>query len=254
MKFLRLWLIVCVAASGLGVSCGKKNKDKDGDENPGTTALVGAAALVGPWKGFYRTLDDGGKVQGINHPTEVNFAEDGKFSMQLTDDTAAKAAGTWQEFQGKSLFLTIKESTLSRLRAASGILELKYDLTGSYMHMHTVDFEFLISRKVETPAENSVHSGPIAGRWVCENSGIVTRLVVSDNYAWRATMTSPTGGMVAMSGSGSFENGSAILKIDSSSQQTRPNSVLIFSPEGTAGKLQARSDGGAESLGSCSRE
>lgn len=231
-------------------SCGKKDKDEN-DGGTAPLALTGAAALVGAWNGVYKSLDNEAKVVSI-HPVELSFLEDGDFSWALTDDITAKVTGNWREFQGKSLFLTVQSSTISTIRAKKEIQEVWYEITGSTISIKDSSYEIVGTRTVS--GGDVTGESKIAGHWICDQGGLVTRLHIAENFTWRATMKSTNGGLGVLAGHGRSEGAGAVtLLITSSNYEVRQNSALVFSLAGTGGKLESKHGDSIEPLGTCQR-
>lgn len=250
----RLIMALCIVAIAAFSTCGKK--DKDGDEPQNPLNLTGPEALIGGWDGVYNALDKNGDADGDVKPATLTFTDDGKFSIQLTSDTSAKASGTWQEFEGKSLFVTVLTSSISRIVVRSTIQELSYERTGTSLHVKSPSFELRLSRKTTSVAPNSSNgtSGSFPGLWSCSQDGLTTRLSIATNYNWRATMTESNGSYSALAGTGQIAApGMLNLTITSSSHAVRPNSFLILAADGNDTILQMSVSGVAKPLGRCVR-
>jgi hypothetical protein len=141
------FLITAVLTTIFMTSCSKKKDDED-EGNGAALELTGSAALVGSWTGNYNAVDSDGNMVGDYRGVELTLFDNTTFELKMKDDAAAVAKGKWLEFHGTSLFLSVKESTLSHLRPSPSDAELYYDLTGNSLHLQSENkFELKLSRK-----------------------------------------------------------------------------------------------------------
>lgn len=240
-------------------SCGKK---KDKEDAPSNEPLTGPAAFVGEWNGIYNPLNGDGKPNGDSRPVIATFYDDSRFKIMLTEDRTAYAEGTWSEFSGKSLFLTVKKSTISAISSTKAVIDMSYSLAGSSADIHNGDFSLKISRikTSNSPSTglDSTKSGP-AGQWTCSGSGKTTVLNISgseEGFKWRGTVTQDGHSMLMISGTGHIApESNYILAIESSQPETIKGSSLSFTLQGTGAVLSAVAPSGKrDSLGECHRD
>jgi hypothetical protein len=154
------------------ISCGQREKeqDKNGGNGP-NYPLTPSEQLVGDWFGIYRTMEDG---KPIGDPSEVRleFASNGILTMSLQDTSDAHVDGRWQEFQGKSLIITVTSSTMPRIGTAGKLSEFPYELQGTSLFIGNSTFQIKASKRA---AENTPSPGPPTsqywGQWRCEGTG-----------------------------------------------------------------------------------
>lgn len=257
--FARLILLATLVLT-VGACNKKKDKDEGNGEN-GTLALTGPAAFIGNWRGVYSPLNGDGKADGDSHPVNVTFKDEGgleggAFALTLTDADAATAKGTWTEFMGKTLNLTVENSSISHI--SKKLLQMSYDLTGNSVNIHNEDFKLMISRVKPSPGEGggngtSTPTTP-AGQWTCNGLGRVTELSIAGDYRWRATIKSEGSSMLLVAGSGQPTEGALILAVESSEPPVKQGSALSFVLEGNGARLSTIPPSGEkQSLGDCQR-
>jgi hypothetical protein len=153
-------------------SCGTRNKDdNDKDRRPQDYGLTPSEQLAGEWRGIYRTLEDG---KPIGDPSEIiiQFSPKGSMTLQLKDTPDARLDGRWQEFLGKSLVVSVDNSTIPRIAVAGKMLEWAYELQGDSLMIRNEVFQIKATKQgtVGTPPLGQPSEG-IWGQWQCENSG-----------------------------------------------------------------------------------
>lgn len=257
MKSMQIILITLLTIVPIFMdSCGKK-KEKDEGSGNGDLALTGPAAFVGNWSGLYRARNGESKPEGESRPVEAQFLEDGNFTISLTDDTTALAKGVWQEFGGKSIILTVKSSSISRIGGNKPVIDASYELTGTSVHIQNEDFELKIRKSVASAGASgsATTASGITGKWVCSGNGKNTILMIAQDLNWRATITSEGHSTLIASGSGVGSEGIYTLSVKSSQPAVKDGSTFIFKMEGTQANLSTLTTSGEKDLlGTCHRE
>jgi hypothetical protein len=171
MSRLQLGLIFSMTMLAV-TSCGQRDSDKKQNPvgDPGYQ-LTPSEQLVGDWYGLYRTLEGS---QPFGDPSEVrlNFTSNGLVTILLQDASGARVEAEWQEFQGKSLIMTVTNSTMPRIGTAGKLLEISYELAGQSLILGNDAFQIKAAKRSST---NNPPSGPTTpqywGQWRCDGAG-----------------------------------------------------------------------------------
>jgi len=162
----------------------------DGNESAPTTFK---GLLAGQWGGHMinETVADGSSLRVNSVNAEFNFKNDteGSFVFSLPTLENASTKGTFSDFSGKSLHLTIDKSTISIIGASKSSAIVDYTIIGKNMELSNDRFSLQLikgSKKTDqgssdddsnsganTPADNLV------GSWECKDSTNKTWNVVT---------------------------------------------------------------------------
>jgi hypothetical protein len=162
-------------------SCGQKfGKDKNQDSSTPELKLTPTEQLVGEWSGFYNAQDDG-KIVGNGTATKVIFDDAGLFQLFLDQSKQIAVSGSWREFQGKTLFLSIKNSAVPRMGSSGDNIEASYNLMPSGLTISHSNF--LIRIQKDQSVNTSHESGNwYSGSWVCDgDNGRTSKISMSDS-------------------------------------------------------------------------
>lgn len=231
-------------------ACGKGDgKDDEGED------LALTSTVVGTWSGKYMALGDNGAQIGDASDVKVVFTND-TFSIVFKENPTAKAEGEWQDFRSESLLLKIQTSSISRLQVSNSEQEFPYTLAGNKLDVVGTSFKLKLGRVKETGAQpDNPSPQSVAGRWICENGSLVTRLQIDASLSWRGTIASANSSALVVSGSGHADGtGTYILRIDAAQPSVKAGSTLHFSYDGGSGSLVAMIDQTSNQLGTCRRE
>jgi hypothetical protein len=234
-------------------SCGKKD-DKNSSGGATPLPLTAAEQISGEWNGIYRGMVDG-RPSSDAYVVNANFSSDGKFQIVNPNDVSAFVRGNWNEFQGKSLLLSVSESSIPKIGLAGALIEASYDLVGSQLRFGSATFEVKLSKKaVSTPADPV--SSKIFGKWRCksgDNRVSVLELLESSEFR----LSSQGRGERVFIAKGAIESssGNSFRLITRQSSDPVPSgSVFIFEINGELGTLRfSRSDNTSVDLGTCEK-
>ena len=166
-----LKILACSVAFLVILSCGQRNEKDQAGSAPGPTLpLTASEQLLGEWSGIYRGID-GGKPVG--EPAEINliFDANGTLMMVLKDSSAARLEGHWQEFQGRSLIISVTASTMPRVGTTGKLIETPYELLGTSLLIGNSFFEIKASKR--TTSDHAIPGQTetgLFGQWICASS------------------------------------------------------------------------------------
>jgi len=148
----------------LSISCGKGS----GGSGSGDEGTNDSNWLAGSWLGTYGNKGEG---MGLLDPAEVraDFSADGSFKIVLTETPAASTSGTWDDYPGETLILSLKESTISRLGAPNTTHQFHYERRGEKLTIYN-DKAILLVKKANTDGKGDdavAQTKPLIGLWKC---------------------------------------------------------------------------------------
>lgn len=229
--FYKILLITLV--SYFNFSCG--NQDNNRGEAPTNVDLNLSPfeQLSGSWNGIYRPLSQGQPVEDAAEAS-MKLNIDGAFQITLKDTSGAEVLGEWSEFQGRSLIMKIRGSSIPRIGSAGKLLEPSYELRGQSLRVSTELFELKLTKNTPDSGDNSGGSRPdmgSLGSWSCESAdGRVTSIKLASDSTF--SMTSLKSGERLFLATGNFANQSPQIFI------LTPTSVSDQLPNGSFFQLK----------------
>lgn len=152
-KMLGLALFVAVSSacdSGTGVTGAEGNGPSSGDAK--------SSWLTGGWKGNYKNKEAEEGTTLRETTAEATFTETealtGEFEIKLPALDNVSVKGIYHDFQGKSLLLEIKESSLSTIGSPNSSTDMDYDLVGDALELHNDRITIRLVRTAEEAADD----------------------------------------------------------------------------------------------------
>ena len=150
---------------------------KDGGDAAPTTFK---GQLSGDWSGHLinKTVSDGSSLRESSINAEFKFKNDteGTFIFTIPTVENATARGSFADFAGKSLHLTIDKSSISTLGAAASSTSVNYTIIGSSMELSNdrISLQLIKGKKTApTPGgDDSDENKPaddLVGAWECKD-------------------------------------------------------------------------------------
>jgi hypothetical protein len=252
--FMRTYLYIATLTTlTLLASCGKKDSNK-GDEGQQPLQLTATEQIIGEWSGVYRGLE-GGQPSSDAYMVNLSFGSDGKFSLSNPNDASAIVRGSWSEFQGKSLLLSISESTIPKIGVASTLIEVAYDLVGTQLKFGNLSFEVKIAKKqVSNPTEPT--NATLIGKWACDSSQQrISAVEFKEGSEYRLSTQGRGERIFISKGSVEVDSDKSLrLSIAQSSERVAQGSIFKFAISGPSATLSfVRGDGKVVYLGTCKK-
>lgn len=169
---MRLNSILCSIAILTLTACGQAIPTSGGGADAPDSFK---SQLGGFWKGQMtnKTVDVGSALRDQTAEAEFNFKSDseGTFEIKLSSLEDAKVEGTFVDFAGKSLHLTIKSSTVSTIGVKGATTVVNYLLIGSNLELTNdrIDLQ-LIKTKANSSNDTDELEQPsdtLMGQWRC---------------------------------------------------------------------------------------
>lgn len=137
--------------------------------------------LGGSWKGEMtnKTVDIGSALRNQTAEAEFKFKNDaeGSFSIKISNVKDASVEGTFVDFAGKSLHLSIDASTISTIGVKDATTVVNYLLIGANLELTNdrIDLQLI---KTNAASNNSADNTPkppqtsLVGQWRCTDNGM----------------------------------------------------------------------------------
>ncbi len=172
--------------------------------------------ILGTWEGIYisKTVGNNQQEAPINVVFEGSSEEAGRFSMRLTQTENANVKGTFRNFAGKSLILSLQESSVSTLGLTGSTTDLPYDLTGNSLQLANERVTIKLARAGQNqqnptnkPAAEPTSVG-VYGRWKCKDDlGKVWSSNIRPEDKFSIDVSNPSGGQSYLWLDGRLEKG-----------------------------------------------
>lgn len=191
----------------------------DGGNGSGDGSGEGDATarwLTGDWTGNYKNKDaeEGSSLRETTAKATFKITEDGKrvgdfvFDFPLLEDV--KVSGTFRDFAGKSLMLTIKHSDISTIGNSGSTTDMSYDLVGDSLELYNERVRLRLVREGEATDDGGDEgddgeqkaSNPLFYRWTCNDArGYVWEVNVKDASKFTIDVFEDNGASLWMDGS-----------------------------------------------------
>ena len=169
--------------------------DLGGKEGSDAAPTTFKGQLTGDWGGHLinKTVSDGSSLHVSNINAEFKFKNDteGTFVFTLPTLENAAARGSFSDFAGKSLHLTIDKSSISTLGASSTSTSVNYTIIGSSMELSNdrISLQLIKGAKkpAPTPGDDDSDQGNkpadnLVGAWECKDSASNTWNIVTKSH------------------------------------------------------------------------
>jgi hypothetical protein len=232
-RYLCLLAFGPIWACGTGTSPESISGGEPGGSNTG---------ILGAWEGIYisKTVNNSQQEAPINVVFDGSSEESGRFSMRLIQTDSANVKGTFRNFAGKSLILSLQESSVSTLGLTGSTTDLPYDLTGNSLQLANDRVTIKLSRSGQNQ-QNPTNKSPadtspvgLYGRWKCKDDlGKVWSSNIRPEDKFSIDVSNPNSGQSYLWLDGRVEKGAQgtpdLLVVERSSQPKYKG--LIFKVE-----------------------
>jgi len=157
----------------------------DGGQNAPTTFK---GQLTGEWNGHMinKTVSEGSNLRESNVKAEFEFKNDseGTFAFTLPSIENATASGTFADFAGKSLHLTIAKSSISTLGASETSTSVNYTIIGKSMELSNDRLSLQLIKGPKSVANDGSQGSAtigddLVGSWECKDGNDKTWNIVT---------------------------------------------------------------------------
>jgi len=185
---------------GAGDGSAGQGGDGDGQGGQGTW-------LAGDWSGDYKNAQAAAGASLNETTVKASFKETGDhagdftFELPLLDKVYVK--GTYNDFQGKSLLLNVKESTLSTIGTPGAPTDMNYELVGNSLELSNDRVSLRLLRTGSSDdsssdqkdnTDDATADEPLLGRWACaDKAGDSWQLYVKSITAFSIDIYPPGG-------------------------------------------------------------
>jgi hypothetical protein len=164
------------------IACSSVDLGGEGSDAAPTTFK---GQLTGDWSGHMinKTVTEGSSLRESTVNAEFKFKNDteGTFLFTLPSLEKATAKGTFADFAGKSLHLTIDKSSISIVGASSSSASVNYTIIGNSMELSNDRISLQLIKGKKNPPTNSgddsseggTNNKPadnLVGSWECKDS------------------------------------------------------------------------------------
>ncbi len=185
---MRSFQYIAVLALGLNfLAC--SSVDLGGKEGSDAAPTTFKGQLTGDWSGHMinKTVSEGSNLRESSITAAFKFTNDteGNFVFTLPTLENATARGSFSDFAGKSLHLTIDKSSISTLGASSTSTSVNYTMIGSSMELSNdrVALQLIKGAKKDPQKpdddSNSAPGDDLVGSWACQDSNSKTWSIVT---------------------------------------------------------------------------
>jgi len=161
--------------------------------------------LAGDWSGDYKSTQAAAGASLSETSVKATFKETGDhagdftFELPLLDKVYVK--GTYNDFQGKSLLLNVKESTLSTIGTPGVPTDMNYELVGNSLELSNDRVSLRLLRTGDgsgsdqkSNTDDATADEPLLGRWACtDKAGDSWQLYVKSITAFSIDIYPPGG-------------------------------------------------------------
>lgn len=227
-----------VACDGSGVTEGVGEGDGAGGEE-GDTAWI-----TGEWAGNVRGKENGQDGANLVETTvEAKFTSDqaktGSFEFLMPQLDKVVVKGTFADFAGKSLLLTIKESNFSTLGMPGNTTDLDYALVGDALELSNARIVLKLIRKSDGSGagdggeDGDTTPSAFVDDWSCgDQAGRTWKLNLGSENTFAIKVYDVPSPVLMMTGEYTIENETVVMNVANSSQTNYVGQLLTAKLEG----------------------
>jgi hypothetical protein len=177
------------------IACSSVDLGGEGGEGNNAAPTTFKGQLTGDWSGHMinKTVTEGSNLRESTINAEFKFKNDTEGTFLFTIPTLEKATanGTFADFAGKSLHLTINKSSISIVGASSSSSSVNYTIIGNSMELSNdrISLQLIKGKKAPTTNPNDDDSDnnnqpadDLIGSWECKDSNSKTWSIVTKSH------------------------------------------------------------------------